>query len=246
MSDLEGVALSQKSEPRVIVALDYPDAGAALQLVDRLEPGLCRLKVGKELFTRTGPALVADLVGRGFDVFLDLKFHDIPNTVASACHAAADLGVWMLNVHALGGERMLLAAREGVTRANNTGGPLLVAVTILTSMDAHDLAGIGLAGEPAENVLRLAGLVHQCGLDGVVCSSRETAALRKQLGDSFTLVTPGIRPSGSSADDQRRVMTPGDAIQNGSTYLVIGRPVTRADDPVSVLRTINSELSALN
>jgi orotidine-5'-phosphate decarboxylase len=238
--------VSEIPEPRVIVALDYPDAGAALQLVDRLEPGLCRLKVGKELFTRTGPALVADLVGRGFDVFLDLKFHDIPNTVASACHAAAELGVWMLNVHALGGERMLLAAREGIARASNTSPPLLVAVTILTSMDEHDLAGVGLAGAPAENVLRLASLVNQCGLDGVVCSSRETAMLRDRLGTSFKLVTPGIRPSGSQADDQRRVMTPVDAIKNGSTYLVIGRPVTRADDPVGVLRTINSELSAIN
>ena len=236
--------MPEKPEPRVIVALDYPDADSALQLVDRLEPGLCRLKVGKELFTRSGPALVADLAGRGFDVFLDLKFHDIPNTVASACHAAADLGVWMLNVHALGGERMLTAAREGIARASSS--PLLVAVTILTSMDEHDLAAIGLAGEPAENVLRLAGLAHRCGLDGVVCSSRETAVLREQFGDSFRLVTPGIRPSGSKADDQRRVMTPVDAIKNGSTYLVIGRPVTRADDPVSVLRTINSELSALN
>ncbi|NOR41346.1 MAG: orotidine-5'-phosphate decarboxylase [Gammaproteobacteria bacterium] len=238
--------MSEKPEPRVIVALDYPDADSALQLVDRLEPDLCRLKVGKELFTRTGPALVADLVGRGFDVFLDLKFHDIPNTVASACHAAADLGVWMLNVHALGGERMLMAAREGVARGGNSSSPLLVAVTILTSMDEHDLAGIGLAGEPAENVLRLASLAHQCGLDGVVCSSRETPTLREQLGGSFKLVTPGIRPSGSQADDQRRVMTPVDAMKNGSTYLVIGRPVTRADDPVSVLRTINSDLSALN
>jgi orotidine-5'-phosphate decarboxylase len=229
---------------QVIVALDYPDAAAALQLVDGLTPDLCRLKVGKELFTRAGPQLVEGLVGRGFDVFLDLKFHDIPNTVASACHAAADLGVWMVNVHALGGERMLLAAREGVERASRV--PLLIAVTILTSMDANDLAAVGLSGSPQDNVIRLATLAHQCGLDGVVCSSRETGVLRDRLGTGFSLITPGIRPAGSQADDQRRVMTPADAIRAGSSYLVIGRPVTRADDPVSVLRTINSELSALN
>ena len=228
---------------RLIVALDYPDAASALQLVASLTPDLCRLKVGKELFTRAGPQLVEELAGRGFDVFLDLKFHDIPNTVASACHAAADLGVWMVNVHALGGERMLLAAREGVERAAHA--PLLIAVTILTSMDTSDLAAVGLSGSPADNVLRLAALVHQSGLDGVVCSSRETGDLRHELGPDFRLITPGIRPLGSQADDQRRVMTPADAIRAGSNYLVIGRPVTRADDPVSVLRTINSELSAL-
>ena len=229
---------------RVIVALDYPDAAAALQLVASLTPDLCRLKVGKELFTRAGPQLVEELAGRGFDVFLDLKFHDIPNTVASACHAAADLGAWMINVHALGGERMLLAAREGVERAAHS--PLLVAVTILTSMDVPDLTAVGLSGSPQDNVLRLARLARQSGLDGVVCSSRETAVLRDALGPDFLLVTPGIRPAGSEADDQRRVMTPTDAISAGSNYLVIGRPVTKADDPVSVLRTINSDLSALS
>ena len=228
---------------KVIVALDYPDATSARQLVARLTPDLCRLKVGKELFTRAGPQLVEDLAARGFDVFLDLKFHDIPNTVASACHAAAELGVWMMNVHALGGERMLEAAKEGVTRATHS--PLLIAVTILTSMDESDLAAVGLVGSPLDNVLRLAQLAQQSGLDGVVCSSLETPALRAQLASGFRLITPGIRPAGSQADDQRRVMTPVDAIRSGSDYLVIGRPVTRADDPVSVLRTINSELSAL-
>jgi orotidine-5'-phosphate decarboxylase len=229
--------------PRVIVALDYPDAASALQLVARLTPDLCRLKVGKELFTRAGPQLIEKLGVRGFDVFLDLKFHDIPNTVASACHVAADLGVWMVNVHALGGERMLLAAREGIERATQS--PLLIAVTILTSMDTNDLAAVGLSGSPEDNVLRLAALAHRSGLDGVVCSSRETVIIRNALGPDFSLVTPGIRPAGSQADDQRRVMTPADALRAGSNYLVIGRPVTRADDPVSVLRTINSELSAL-
>jgi len=228
---------------RIIVALDYPAGPPALAFVERVDPGQCRLKVGKELFTRAGPQFVERLVARGFDVFLDLKFHDIPNTVASACHAAAELGVWMVNVHALGGERMLLAAREGIARAGRR--PLLIAVTILTSMDAHDLAGVGLSGTPADNVMRLAALARSCELDGVVCSSRETAMLRARLGSEFLLVTPGIRPAGAASDDQRRVMTPVDAINNGSSYLVIGRPVTRADDPVSVLRTINSELSAL-
>jgi len=233
----------ERAEPRVIVALDYPDRAPALALVERLEPGSCRLKVGKELFTRAGPKLVEALVAGGFEVFLDLKFHDIPNTVASACHAAADLGVWMLNVHALGGERMLLAAREGCARAAHS--PLLVAVTILTSMDSGDLEAVGLAGSPEDNVLRLAGLVQRCGLNGVVCSSRETALLRERFGPDFTLVTPGIRPAGSRQDDQRRVLTPREAVDNGASYLVIGRPVTQADDPVGVLRTINSELAAM-
>ena len=236
--------MNESEKSRIIVALDYPDARTAMELVDRLEAGSCRLKVGKELFTRSGPALVVELCGKGFDVFLDLKFHDIPNTVAAACHAAADLGVWMLNVHALGGARMLTAAREGVARAPHT--PLLVAVTILTSMDEADIAGIGLAGTPEDNVLRLAALAAQCELDGVVCSSREARQLRERHGIDFRLVTPGIRPAGSEAGDQRRVMTPVDAVRNGSDYLVIGRPVTQADDPASVLRTINSELSALN
>lgn len=230
-------------ESRVIVALDFPNEKNALALVDRLEPGSCRLKVGKELFTRAGPALVQSLVGRGFDVFLDLKFHDIPNTVASACHAAADLGVWMLNVHALGGSRMLTAAREGIERSGHS--PLLIAVTILTSMDSDDLAAVGLAGTPEDNVQRLALLAESCGLDGVVCSSRETRLLRGQVNDRFVLVTPGIRPSGSAADDQRRIMTPVEAVRSGASYLVIGRPVTQADDPVGVLRTINSELAAV-
>jgi orotidine-5'-phosphate decarboxylase len=215
-----------------------------LQLVERLDEGMCRLKVGKELFTRSGPVLVEELVGRGFDVFLDLKFHDIPNTVASACHAAADLGVWMLNIHALGGTRMLAAARDGVARSSHA--PLLIAVTILTSMDASDLAAVGLTGTPEDNVLRLARLTQQAGLDGVVCSSKETKLLRKSLGADFKLVTPGIRPAGSRPDDQRRVVTPVDAVRNGASFLVIGRPVTQADDPIGVLRTINSELSAIN
>jgi len=235
------MAEAKQVDPKVIVALDFPDATAAMRLVDRLEQGSCRLKVGKELFTRAGPALVEKLVGRGFDVFLDLKFHDIPNTVASACRAAAELGVWMLNVHALGGERMMLAAREGLSGLARP--PKLVAVTILTSLNVEDLAAIGLSGSPQENVTRLAHLANTCGLDGVVCSSLETATLRHQLGKQFILVTPGIRPAGTSHDDQARIMTPVDAMASGSSYLVIGRPVTQADDPVGVLRTLNSDLT---
>jgi orotidine-5'-phosphate decarboxylase len=230
--------------PRVIVALDYPDAGTAMQLVRRLEPSQCRLKVGKELFTVAGPELVRRLSGEGFDVFLDLKFHDIPNTVARACTAAAAMGVWMLNVHALGGERMLSAAREAVAAAESP--PLLIAVTILTSMAEADLEGVGLHGSPEDNVLRLASLAHYCGLDGIVCSSREAGVMRATFDEPFRLITPGIRPAGSAADDQRRVMTPVEAVRNGSTYLVIGRPVTAADDPLGVLLTINSELAALS
>ena len=238
MSDIGNIG------PRVIVALDYAAAGPARQFVDQVSPEQCRLKVGKELFTSAGPDFVSSLAEQGFDVFLDLKYHDIPTTVARACTAAADLGIWMLNVHALGGRRMLEAAREAISATASP--PLLVAVTILTSMDATDLASIGLGGNPEEHVLRLATLASQCGLDGVVCSSRETASLRERLGSGFRLVTPGIRPAGSQSDDQRRIMTPRDAIKNGSTYLVIGRPVTRADDPSGVLLTINSELAALS
>jgi orotidine-5'-phosphate decarboxylase len=230
--------------PRVIVALDYTDAESALRLVMRLDSAQCRLKVGKELFTAAGPDIVRRLVDLGFDVFLDLKFHDIPSTVAKACSAAARLGVWMMNVHALGGERMLTAARE--TLSGLTRPPLLVAVTILTSMDESDLRSIGLGGAPGDHVIRLATLAHDCGLDGVVCSSMETQELRMRFGRGFRLVTPGIRPSGSQMDDQRRVMSPTGAIRNGSTYLVIGRPITQADDPLGTLLTINEELAALN
>jgi len=229
---------------RVIVALDYADVGTALEFVSRIGPEQCRLKVGKELFTVAGPDFVRRLAGQGFDVFLDLKYHDIPHTTARACRAAAGLGVWMLNVHALGGRRMLEAAAEAISAIDKP--PLLVAVTILTSMDAAELKSIGLGGTPAEHVVQLATLASDCELDGVVCSSREAPQLRAQLGAAFQLITPGIRPAGSPADDQRRVMTPVDAVCNGSDYLVIGRPVTQSDDPSAVLLTINSELDALH
>jgi len=225
---------------KIIVALDFADAAPALALVERLDPALCRLKVGKELFTVAGPQLVRALAARGFEVFLDLKFHDIPNTVAAACRAAAGLGVWMMNVHASGGRRMMTAAREAL--ADLPQRPLLIAVTVLTSMSAEDLAEIGIEGEPADQVLRLARLSQQCKLDGVVCSAQEAAMLSADLGHDFHLVTPGIRPAGSDAGDQRRVMTPSEALRAGATDLVIGRPITAAADPLAALKQIQSDI----
>ncbi|HZW87018.1 MAG TPA: orotidine-5'-phosphate decarboxylase [Gallionella sp.] len=228
------------ADPKIIVALDYASATPALALVDRLEPSLCRLKVGKELFTASGPKLLEQLMQRNFEVFLDLKFHDIPNTTAQACKVAASLGVWMVNVHALGGRKMLEAAAEAVIHSAQR--PKLVAVTMLTSMGQHDLADIGINATPAEMVLRLATLARDSGLDGVVCSAQEAALLRKKCGMGFCLVTPGIRPVQVSADDQTRIMTPRAALQAGSNYLVIGRPVTQAADPLQALRDIHQEI----
>ncbi|MES9946005.1 MAG: orotidine-5'-phosphate decarboxylase [Candidatus Thiodiazotropha sp.] len=230
------------SDSRVIVALDYPNQDRALALVDRLDPSLCRLKVGKEMFTRLGPTFVEVLRGRGYDVFLDLKFHDIPNTVAAACDAAADLGVWMMNLHASGGRRMMETARERLEARNTR--PLLVAVTILTSLTGEEIKDIGFSGDPAQNVSRLAKLTQQAGLDGVVCSPREAEMLRSELGDAFLLVTPGVRPKQAVQDDQRRVMTPADAIHAGSSYLVVGRPITAAADPIVALQSINQEIAS--
>ncbi len=225
---------------RVIVALDYPEAKPALELAARLAPAACRLKVGKELFTAAGPDLVRELVGKGFGVFLDLKFHDIPNTTAAACRAAAELGVWMLNVHASGGRRMMEAAREAVDQSATK--PLLIGVTVLTSMDEAALRETGVARSPREQVLHLAGLVQQSGLDGVVCSAQEAAELRMRFGPGFALVTPGIRPAGADAGDQSRIMTPANAVRAGADYLVIGRPITQAADPLSALQQINQEV----
>jgi orotidine-5'-phosphate decarboxylase len=234
---------------KIIVALDFADASSALALVDRLDPALCRLKVGKELFTVAGPELVRTLVARGFEVFLDLKFHDIPNTVAAACRAAAGLGVWMLNVHASGGRRMMTAARDALAElpprerpGDKPRRPLLIAVTVLTSMSAEDLGEVGISDAPADQVLRLARLTQACQLDGVVCSAQEAAMLRADLGADFRLVTPGIRPAGSEAGDQRRVMTPAQALHAGATDLVIGRPITAAVDPLAALKQIQSEI----
>jgi len=229
-------------EPRIIVALDFPDAVRALELVECLDPARCRLKVGKEMFTRFGPGFVAGLTGRGFDVFLDLKFHDIPNTVAAACEAAADLGVWMINLHACGGRPMMEAARERLARLFEA--PLLVAVTVLTSLDAGDLDDIGCPGDPGDRVLRLALLAEGAGLDGVVCSPREASSVRDRLGRGFLLVTPGVRPAGAAAKDQKRVMTPRDAIDAGADYLVIGRPITAVADPMQALAAIEKDMPA--
>lgn len=228
--------------PRIIVALDYPQPQAALDVVARLDPGRCRLKVGKELFTRGGPQLVSRLNEQGYDVFLDLKFHDIPNTVAGACAAAADLGVWMVNVHALGGRKMMEAARNAIAKSSHQ--PLLIAVTVLTSMGEEDIREVGLADTPAANVARLAALAHQSGMDGVVCSPQEVSILRSSLGAEFRLVTPGIRPVWSAKGDQSRITTPADALHLGADYLVIGRPITAADDPLAALGLIEEEIAA--
>lgn len=224
----------------VVVALDYPAAEPALALVEQLSPRLCRLKVGKELFTRSGPALVEKLQHRGFEVFLDLKFHDIPNTVAAAVSAAADLGVWMVNVHASGGRRMMEAAAAALQ--GRTHRPLLIGVTVLTSMTDADLAELGYSESAAERVQRLAALAADCGLDGVVCSALEAQPLRQARGAAFCLVTPGIRLAGDDPGDQRRVVTPADAIARGANYLVIGRSITAAADPLAALQRVHTQL----
>lgn len=229
----------------IITALDYNTAAAALEFVDKIDPALTRLKVGKELFTCAGPALVEQLQNKGFDVFLDLKFHDIPNTVAGALSAAASLGVWMVNVHALGGPRMLDAARQAIPVASNDG-TLLIAVTVLTSMDDSELHSIGVQHSAKEQVQRLTQLSVDHGLDGVVCSAQEVEQIRTFVPSSFLTVTPGVRPAdgGVSNDDQRRIMTPIDAIKAGSNYLVIGRPITQASNPLESLQSIYSQLSS--
>lgn len=229
------------SDPRVIVALDYPEAAPALAMASRLDPQSCRLKVGKELYTAAGPSLVEKLRGSGFEVFLDLKYHDIPNTVAAACAAAANLGVWMVNVHAMGGRAMMAAAREALERHPRR--PRLVAVTVLTSLAGPDLAEVGFADDARAGVSRLARLAQACGLDGVVCSPQEAPVLREQCGRDFTLVTPGVRPATAAKDDQQRIATPRQAIAGGADYIVIGRPVTRAPDPLAALRAVLDEIA---
>ncbi|MCY4766824.1 orotidine-5'-phosphate decarboxylase [Klebsiella aerogenes] len=235
------------SSPRVItsspvvVALDYDNRDKALAFVDRIDPRDCRLKVGKEMFTLLGPQFVRDLHQRGFEVFLDLKFHDIPNTTARAVAAAAELGVWMVNVHASGGARMMTAAREALLPFGKEA-PLLIAVTVLTSMEASDLQDLGITLSPADHAAKLAALTKRCGLDGVVCSAQEAVRFKQELGQEFKLVTPGIRPTGSDAGDQRRIMTPEQAQQAGGDYMVIGRPVTQSADPAATLASINASL----
>ena len=226
------------NDPRIIVALDFSSKEQALILAGELDPMLCRVKIGKELFTAAGPEVVKIFIKKGFEVFLDLKFHDIPNTVANACRVATDLGVWMINVHALGGKKMLIAARDALP----LGGVKLVAVTLLTSMGSDDLENIGLNNEPRNVVQNLANLAHSCGLDGVVCSALEAGQLRKEIGADFCLVPPGIRPVDALTDDQNRIATPKMAIQNGADYLVIGRPISRAENPLLMLKYLNKEI----
>ena len=232
--------------PRIIVPLDFPDGSEALALAAQLSPEFCALKVGKEVFTAVGPALVSDLVARGFRVFLDLKYHDIPNTVASACAAATRLGVWMMNVHASGGSAMLAAARAAVDKTAAVSGrptPLLIAVTALTSLSNADLATLGVAGTTEQWAMHLAKLAQAHGFDGVVCSAQEAATLRAACGTGFTLVTPGIRPEGSSVNDHARAMAPREALAAGADYLVVGRPITGADDPLAALAAINKSIA---
>jgi len=226
---------------RIIVPLDTPRLEDALALVARLDPKLCRVKIGKELFVAAGPEAVQRVHERGFEVFLDLKFHDIPNTVAGACRSAAKLGVWMMNVHASGGETMLRAAREAVSSVVRP--PMLIAVTVLTSLTNDDLERVGYTGSVMENVERLARIARACGLDGVVCSAQEATLVRKATGDDFTLVTPGIRLESDNRDDQARVVTPRDAVRLGANYLVIGRPITGSPDPAATLQSINESLA---
>lgn len=236
----ESLPMSACQTP-IIVALDFPTRDAALALADQLDPTLCRVKVGKELFTRCGPEIVNVLAGKGFEVFLDLKFHDIPNTTAMAVKAAAEMGVWMVNVHCSGGLRMMAACRETLDKLAGAK-PLLIGVTVLTSMEREDLAGVGLDLEPQAQVLRLAGLAAQAGLDGLVCSAQEAQAL-KAAYPALQLVTPGIRPAGSAQDDQRRILTPRQALDVGSDYLVIGRPISQAANPAQALAAVVAELA---
>lgn len=236
---LDTTLINQPAKP-VIVALDFANAESTLDFVQQLNPNLCQLKIGKELFTATGRYLVEQLVLQGYQVFLDLKYHDIPNTVASACKVAADMGVWMVDIHASGGRRMMEAAAEAVSNCSQP--PLLIAVTVLTSMTQAELAEIGLNLPIEEVVMRLAELTRQSGLDGVVCSAQEASLLRQQLGEEFLLVTPGIRLHDAIEDDQRRIMAPKAALAAGSSYLVMGRPITRSENPAEVLQQINNGL----
>ena len=229
-------------DPKVIVALDYANEVDALAFVERVSPELCRLKVGKEMFTLFGPAFVRTLVNKGFDVFLDLKFHDIPNTVAKAVTASAELGDWRVNGHGAGGLRMMTAAKEALQPYGERA-PYLIAVTVLTSMEQDELARVGVSGPLQEHVLRLAALTQEAGLDGVVCSAQEASLLKSRLGKEFKLITPGIRPAGAELGDQRRVLTPVEACAQGSDYLVIGRPITQASDPAATLKSINDSLA---
>lgn len=231
---------TQQPDSKIIVALDYNNRQDAMQMIDQLDPSLCKLKVGKELFTATGPDFVESLTRQNYQVFLDLKFHDIPNTVAKACVTASNLGVWMLNVHASGGLEMMQTAQQALAQQPNK--PLLIAVTVLTSMNQATLKRVGVQTDLTEQVLNLASLTKEAGLDGVVCSALETRLLREKLRGDFCLVTPGIRPVNTNLDDQSRVVTPVDAIDNGSSYLVIGRPITQSANPQQTLSEISASI----
>jgi orotidine-5'-phosphate decarboxylase len=240
-SDSDQTSVQNNISP-IVVALDYPTAQQALAMAKQLDPSKCRVKVGKELFTASGPAVLEQLHKMDFDVFLDLKFHDIPNTCAGAVAVAAELGVWMVNVHASGGERMMVAAAEAI--ANKSHKPLLIAVTVLTSMEQSDLSGIGLDVSPQQQVERLAQLSKQSGMDGVVSSAQEIGLIKELCGKDFLTVTPGIRPAGSAAGDQRRIMTPKLAVDAGGDYVVIGRPITQAGNPQQTCVDIINSLQA--
>lgn len=228
-------------DPRIIVAFDFSNQKQALELAAKLDKDLCRIKIGKELFTAAGPQLVEKLMVLGYEIFLDLKYHDIPNTVASACKVASDLGVWMVNIHALGGRKMLIAAREALSTKMTK----LIAVTLLTSLDRNALQDIGWNDESFEIVRRLSLLARDCGLDGVVCSANEAKSLRKIIKTDFILVTPGIRPPNCDANDQLRIATPQQAIRDGADYLVIGRPITQSPDPLLMLQQLNQEIQGM-
>ena len=231
-------------ENKIIVALDFDSSSRALNFVDNLDPKLCRLKIGKELFTAAGPNLVEAMIKKEFDVFLDLKFHDIPNTVASAVQVAADLGVWMLNVHISGGSTMMQSAKDAILSRRDRK-PILIGVTVLTSMSSTELSEIGIDNNLKDHVVKLAKLAYQSGLDGVVCSAEEAKLLRNSMPADFILVTPGIRREQDAAGDQKRVITPSQAIRNGSDYLVVGRPITQAASPSAALAAFNSEIASV-
>ncbi len=229
------------SDPKIIVALDYSNEKQALNFIAQLNNQLCRLKIGKEMFTHFGPQLIEKIQSKDFEIFLDLKYHDIPNTTAKACEAAADLGVWMLNIHAGGGRKMMEAAANAI--ANHKLKPHLIAVTVLTSLSQQDLIEIGINDSPATHAIKLAKLAQDSGINGIVCSAQEASSMRKQFTDDFLLVTPGIRTKNNKSDDQQRIMTPLNAINAGADYLVIGRPITQSDNPMGTLLTINSDIS---
>lgn len=228
----------------IVVALDFPTMAQSIEMAKRLDPNQCRVKVGKELFTTAGPVILDELHQLGFDIFLDLKFHDIPNTVAKAVTAASKAGVWMVNVHASGGRRMMESSANALQQLTDQK-TLLIAVTVLTSMDQSDLVEIGIDATPEQHVKRLAALAKSSGMDGVVCSAQESEMLSADLGKDFVLVTPGIRPIGSDQGDQKRIMTPSEAMTAGSHYLVMGRPITQAADPIAVLTQANRALGLM-